>query len=84
MKEKFLVVACAVSILSSAAAVAASVAARTHAAEPAESSAPATDAALKIVTENSETRVYSFRSEGHLCFIASTRGGSGISLQCPP
>jgi curli biogenesis system outer membrane secretion channel CsgG len=81
MKEKLLIVACAVSILSSAAAVAASVAARTHAAEPA---APAANADLRIVTENSETRVYSFRNEGHLCFIASTRGGSGISLQCPP
>ena len=79
MKEKLLVLACAVSILSSAAAVAASVSARARAAEPA---ATAADAPLKIVTENSETRVYSFRSEGYLCFIASTRGGSGISLQC--
>ena len=81
MKEKLLVLACAVSILSSAAAVAASVSARARAAEPA---ATAADAPLKIVTENNETRVYSFRSEGHLCLIASTIGGSGISLQCPP
>lgn len=80
MKEKFLVVACAVSILASAAALAAAAAARAHAAEPAK---PAADIPLKIATENYETRVYSFQSEGHLCFIASTRGGSGISMQCP-
>jgi hypothetical protein len=78
MKEKFLVVACLVSILASAAAVAASLAVRAQAAAPAPQ-----DSALKIVTENSETRIYSFRSEGILCFAASTRGGSGISLQCP-
>ena len=78
MKEKILAVACAVSILASAAALAASAAARAHAAEPAK---PA-DSPLKIVAENNETRIYSFRSEGVLCFAASTRGGSGLSLQC--
>lgn len=82
MKEKFLAVACAVSLLSSAAAVAASLAVRAQAAAPAPA-ARSTDEALKIVTENNETRIYSFRSEGILCFAASTRGGSGISLQCP-
>jgi hypothetical protein len=81
MKEKLLVVVCAASVLSSVAAVAASVAAR--AAEPAATAASLADAPLKIVTENSETRIYSFLSTGHLCFVASTRGGSGISLQCP-
>jgi acetyl esterase/lipase len=83
MKEKFLVVACAVSVLSSAAAIAAVAAARARAAETPAPAAPAGDSPLRIVTENYETRVYSFRSEGQLCFIASTRGGSGISLQCP-
>jgi hypothetical protein len=80
MKEKFLVAACAVSILASAAALAGSAAVRARAAEPAQ---PVADSGLTIVAENNETRVYSFRSEGHLCFAASTRGGSGISLQCP-
>lgn len=79
MREKILVVACAVSILASAAAFAALAAGRARAAEPAK----AADFGLKVVSENNETRVYSFRSEGVLCFAASTRGGSGISLQCP-
>lgn len=78
MKEKILVVACAVAVLASAAALAATAAVRAHAAEP----KPAADFALKIVDENSETRIYSFRRDGVLCFAASTRGGSGISLQC--
>lgn len=73
-----LVVACAVSILASAAALASVAAARARAAEPAK---PA-DFPLKIVGQDNETRVYAFRSEGVLCFTASTRGGSGISLQC--
>ena len=79
MKEKLLLVACAASILASAAALAATLAARARAAEPA---APAADSALKLVSQDNETRIDSFRSEGHLCFVASTRGGSGISLQC--
>lgn len=78
MKEKMLLVACAVSILASAAALAAASAARARAAEPAK---PA-DFPLKLVSQDNETRIYSFRSEGVLCFTASTRGGSGISLQC--
>jgi hypothetical protein len=78
MKEKLLVVACAV--LASAAALAATAAVRAHAAEPKPAAA---DFVLKVIGENSETRIYSFRSEGVLCFAASTKGGSGISLQCP-
>ena len=77
MKEKMLAVACAVSILASAAALAATAAGRARAAEPAKGDFP-----LKTVSENNDTRVSAFRSEGVLCFVASTRGGSGISLQC--
>jgi len=80
MKEKLLLVVCAVSVLASAAALSALAAGRARAAEPAAKTA---DFGLKIVAENNETRIYSFRSEGVLCFAASTRGGSGISLQCP-
>lgn len=81
MKEKFVVV-CAVSMLTVAASLAAFFVARAGAAEPA--AAPqAGGTVLKIVAEDSETRIYSFRSEDHLCFVASTRGGSGVSMQCP-
>jgi hypothetical protein len=79
MKEKLLVVACAVAVLSSAASLAATAAVRAHAAEP----KPAADFTLKVLSEDRETRIYTFRSEGVTCFIASTIGGSGISLQCP-
>ena len=78
MKEKLLLVACAVSVLAAAGSLTALASERARAAEPSKTE----DFGLKIVSENNETRIYSFRSEGVLCFAASTRGGSGISLQC--
>lgn len=79
MKEKLLVVSIALSVLVSTAALAAFLSQRAQAAAPAQ---PA-DAALKAVGQDAVTRVYSFRSEGHLCFVATTIGGSGISIACP-
>lgn len=79
MKEKLLVVAVTVSVLVSAAALAAVFSARAQAAD----AAPSTGVALNVVTEDNVTRIYSFRSDGHLCFVASTRGGSGVSITCP-
>lgn len=77
MKDKLLAVLCSAALLSSLAALLSARSARAAASDPAR--APS----LTLVAEDAETRVYSFQDAGHLCFIASTRGGSGISLQCP-
>lgn len=79
MKEKLLVLGVSLAVLVSLAALSAAVSAH------ADSGAPVTPTGveLKVVTEDSVTRIYSFKDEGHLCFVASTRGGSGVSLTCP-
>ncbi len=38
---------------------------------------------LTLIGSTHDTLVYYIAYQGHTCFIASTRGGSGVSLQCP-
>ena len=66
-------------VIAAVAAAAAALGARwAHAAQ-----AQPGDLALTLIGQDRVTAVYTFSHEGHTCFIASTRGGSGISLQCP-
>ena len=48
---------------------------RAHAAEPAP-------AAVKLITDLRDTEVYSIKYDNQSCIMVSTKGGSGISLQC--
>lgn len=87
MKEKLLFVGCAISVISAAASVAASMAIRAQAAETASPARSISEAAtpvggLTIIAEDNETKIYAFSYQGQKCLAASTRGGSGISLQC--
>jgi hypothetical protein len=79
MKDKLLVVSVAVSVLVSVVALGAEVSGRSPGGAPVTE----TGVPLNVVTEDSVTRIYSFKDEGHLCFVASTRGGSGVSITCP-
>lgn len=88
MREKLLFVGCAISVVSAAASVAASMAIKAQAAETAQSARAQSEAAtptggLTIIAQDNETKIYTFTYQGHTCLAASTRGGSGISLQCP-
>ncbi|MFI5347034.1 MAG: hypothetical protein ACHQ51_11735 [Elusimicrobiota bacterium] len=78
MKDKLLLLVCAVSVLSSAAALAASLAVRARAAEI----DPQAAANMSLVAQNIDTNVYLIHAQGTTCFVASARGGSGISIQC--
>jgi hypothetical protein len=44
--------------------------------------APAPGAPLEFIGGDRDTSVYYFKHEGRSCYVATTRGGSGISLQC--
>lgn len=78
MKNKLPAVSCAVAVLVS---VGAWVAAQSLHARAAQAPAPSTG--FTLVAQDDETRVYTFEHAGHRCFLASTKGGSGLSLQCP-
>ena len=39
-------------------------------------------APLEFIGGDRDTSVYYFKHEGRSCYVATTRGGSGISLQC--
>lgn len=71
----------AVAALAVAASAGAFLAGALHAqAQPSDPEHPA--AALELIAGDRDTAVYHFKHEGHTCYLASTRGGSGISLQC--
>lgn len=78
MKDKVLLFACASAVLASAAALTASLTGRARAAD----TDPEASANMKVVAQNKDTEIYVVRYEGTTCFVASARGGSGISLQC--
>lgn len=37
---------------------------------------------LELIGSSRDTLVYYINYQGHSCFIASSRGGAGVSLQC--
>jgi len=78
MKDKLLIVVCAASLLASAAALTAALSGRVRAADV-DPEAPAN---MTVVAQNKDTEVYVVHYQGTTCFVASARGGSGISLQC--
>ena len=75
MKNRLLAVSCAAAVLACAAALAASLATRARAGDPAPSG-------FTIIAQDADTKVYFLEHDGHHCYLASTRGGSGVSLQC--
>lgn len=77
MKNKLLTVSCAAALVASLVSLTASLTTRARAIE----AAPA-PFGLTVVAQDAETRVYTFEHDGHRCFLASTRAGSGVSLQC--
>ena len=76
MKNKLLAVACAVSVLASAAALAAALAPRARAAEPSP------EQNIRLIGRNAGTDVFAIRDGAVTCYVASTRAGSGISINC--
>lgn len=78
MKDKLLLLVCAASLLSSAAALTATLSGRARAADV----DPEAATNMKLVARNRDTEVYLVQYQGTSCFVASARGGSGISLQC--
>ena len=76
MKNKLLAAACAVSVLASAAALAAALTSRARAAEPAP------EQNMTLIGRDHDTDVFLVRHDGISCFVASTRAGSGISINC--
>ena len=44
---------------------------------------PAAPARFEKVGQARGTDVYALHYEGYTCFVASTDGGSGISINCP-
>ena len=78
MNNKHLLLICAASLLTSVATLLVGLSARAHAAEI----DPQLAANMQLVAQNIDTNVYVVRAQGSTCFVASARGGSGISLQC--
>lgn len=78
MKDKLLIVVCAASLLASAAALTATLSSRVRAADV----DPESPTNMTLVAQNKDTEVFVVRYQGSTCFVASARGGSGISLQC--
>ncbi len=66
----------AVLLVAAAALAAGFTAGRAHAAAPA-------GAELRLIASASGTDVFAIQYEGHACLLASTKGGAGVSLQCP-
>ncbi|MBI3564062.1 MAG: hypothetical protein HY079_02565 [Elusimicrobia bacterium] len=77
MNNKIIAAACAAAVLASAGAWVAALSLHAHASE-----APEPSTGFTLVAQDDETRVYTFENAGHRCFLASTKGGSGLSLQC--
>ncbi len=78
MKNKLLAAACAVSVLASVAALAAARADRARAAEiPVDGPGN-----MLLIGRNKDTDVFLVQHGKIACFVASTRAGSGISINC--
>lgn len=52
-------------------------------ARKAQAQAPAEKSPMSLLWEDRDTSVYFLQHEGHNCFVATTRGGAGITISCP-